>query len=135
MHNTFTKTFESNPELLPDIEFFVLEIVDKLKVSQGIRDNIEMAVAEAAANSILHGNKSDLSKNVEVKISISSEQIKITFKDEGNGFKVENVPDPTIPENILKGSGRGVHIMKSLVDDLTYNFTDTGTELTMSFNL
>ncbi|KAB2846473.1 MAG: ATP-binding protein [Melioribacteraceae bacterium] len=54
--------------------------------------------------------------------------MEIIFKDEGKGFNINTVPDPTKPENILKESGRGIHIMKNFLDDLKYNFTPTGTE-------
>ncbi len=91
-----------------------------------------MATAEAAANCMLHGNKNDKKKNVEVNIFIETDKIIVKFKDEGKGFKIKNVPDPTQPENILKTSGRGLHIMKSLLDDLKYNFTPSGTEVILT---
>jgi serine/threonine-protein kinase RsbW len=59
----------------------------------------------------------------------------ITIKDEGRGFKLEAVPDPTRPENILKESGRGIHIMRSFLKDLRYNFTPTGTETILTLAL
>lgn len=135
MQTYFTKSFKSNPELLPQIETFILEKFEEFNISKNIKDNLEMAVAEAAANSILHGNESDPTKNVEIKVSKSNDQLQISFKDEGKGFNPKDVPDPTIPENILKGSGRGLHIMKSLVDDVQYNFTDSGTELILIFKI
>jgi len=133
--NNQSKIFDSNPKLLPAIEDYVLEIVDSFQISETKRNNIEMAVAEAAANCILHGNKSDESKKVTVKIKSNSTQLIISFKDEGTGFNPNKVPDPTLPENLLKGSGRGVHIMNSLVDNLEYVFSNPGTELILSFNL
>jgi serine/threonine-protein kinase RsbW len=135
LNKNYDRIFKSNPELLPEIEEYVLDIVDTLNILETKRNNIELAVAEAAANCILHGNKNDDTKNVTVNISINSGLLRISFKDEGEGFIPENVPDPTIPENILKGSGRGVHIMKSLVDNLDYIFSNSGTELVLTFNL
>ena len=135
MTNNYTKIFNSNPKLLPTIEEYILEIVDSFNPSENVRNNIEMAVAEAAANCILHGNKSDESKKVIVKIDSTPNLLKISFKDEGEGFIRSNVPDPTLPENLLKGSGRGVHIMNSLVDKLEYKFTNPGTETILSFKL
>jgi serine/threonine-protein kinase RsbW len=135
LNKNYDKIFKSDPELLPEIEEYVLDIVDTLNLPETKRNNIELAVAEAAANCILHGNKNDDTKNVTVNIKINSAIFKISFKDEGKGFIPENVPDPTIPENILKGSGRGVHIMNSLVDNLDYIFSNSGTELVLTFNL
>ena len=131
----YKSTFKSNPEVLPEIESFVDEKISDLKLSEEQKNNVELAVAEAAANCILHGNKNDETKKVYIKILISDDQLDISFKDEGNGFNPDEVPDPTVPENILKGSGRGIHIMRSLVDDLKYNFSNNGTELIISFNL
>lgn len=135
MTNNHTKIFKSNPKLLPEIEEYILEIVDSFNFSESKRNNIEMAIAEAAANSILHGNKSDESKKVVIKINYHNDHLNISFKDEGEGFNPNNVPDPTLPENLLKGSGRGVHIMNSLVDNIQYIFSNPGTELILSFKL
>ena len=64
-----------------------------------------------------------------IVITIDDDFFKVSIKDEGNGFKLDQVPDPTKPENILKESGRGIHIMKSFLDDLQYKFSETGTEV------
>lgn len=135
MTKNYIKIFDSNPKLLPVIEDYVLDIVDSFNVSETKRNNIEMAVAEAAANCILHGNRSDESKKVTVKINSTSELLTISFRDEGDGFIPKDVPDPTLPENLLKGSGRGVHIMNSLVDNIEYVFSNPGTEVILSFKL
>ncbi|MEE9430139.1 MAG: ATP-binding protein [Melioribacteraceae bacterium] len=132
MQKSYTKTYKSNPKFLPEIEDYVFDIVKQTKISNEKLNNLEMATAEAAANCMLHGNKNDKKKNVEVNIFIETDKIIVKFKDEGKGFKIKNVPDPTQPENILKTSGRGLHIMKSLLDDLKYNFTPSGTEVILT---
>ena len=76
----------------------------------------------------MHGNKSDRNKFLKIKVIVDDEKFKIIFKDEGNGFNPQKVPDPTKPENILKDNGRGIHIMKTFLDELSYNFTEDGTE-------
>ncbi len=134
MDKTYTKIFPSNPDLLPEIESFVNKIVSKTDLSSQKIINMEMALAEATANSILHGNKSDPNKNIEIIVIVSSQKIVIKIKDEGKGFIVKDVPDPTKDENMLKGSGRGLHIMKALVDNLEYNFTESGTETIITIN-
>lgn len=133
---SFKHKFKSNPELLPKIESFILDsIQSEINISEEKKNSIEMAIAEAAANSIIHGNNSNPNKNIFVSISILKRKIKISIKDEGNGFNPKDIPDPTIPENILKGSGRGLFIMKSLADDVEYKFLKENTELILSFNL
>ncbi len=131
----YERTFKSDPELLPEIENYITGIINSLNISEKIKNSIALVVAEAAANSILHGNKSDSSKNINVRFKISKKQICLSFTDEGAGFKPEDVPDPTMPTNILKGGGRGIHIMKNLVDDIEYKFSDKGTELILTFKL
>jgi len=125
---SYNKTFKSKSTLLPKIEDFVLDIVKKTKISEVKLNKLEMAVAEAAANCVLHGNKSDENKKVEVTIIVENNKLIVKFKDQGTGFKIDEIPDPTKPENILKNSGRGVHIMKAFLDNLEYNFTPSGTE-------
>jgi serine/threonine-protein kinase RsbW len=136
MKNITSKTFKSDPKLLPEIENFILKAIEKeFQLSDSKKNNIELAVAEAAANCVKHGNKSNPEKNLKLNISKNTNKIIIAFKDEGKGFDPKNVPDPTIPENILKGSGRGIYIMKNLVDDMKFNFEADGTELILSFNI
>ncbi len=132
---TYSKEFESDPENLPAIEEFVLDIADTLSMSSEKYNSLELSVAEAASNSIIHGNKSDINKMVKISIFIDKNKMKIVFKDEGNGFDLAEVPDPTTPENILRDHGRGIHIMKSYLSELKYNFTPTGTEAILVINL
>ncbi|MCW8848750.1 MAG: ATP-binding protein [Melioribacteraceae bacterium] len=132
-NKNFVKIFKSDAELLPEIEDYILEILKPLKLKSELTNNIELAIAEGAANSILHGNKNNPKKNVTIKVILNSSTINISFSDEGKGFRPNEVPDPTKPENLLKGSGRGVHIMKSLVDSLEYKFSTKGTELILTF--
>ena len=135
MIKSYNKIFKSKSTLLPKIEDYVLDIAKQTNISELKLNNLEMAVAEASANGILHGNKSDESKKVEVTIIVESNKLIVKFKDEGSGFKMDEIPDPTKPENILKNSGRGVHIMKAFLDDLEYNFTPSGTEVVLTVNL
>ncbi len=135
MTKSYNKIFKSKSTLLPKIEDYVLDIAKQTNISELKLNNLEMAVAEASANCILHGNKSDESKKVEVTIIVESNKLIVKFKDEGSGFIIDEVPDPTKPENILKNSGRGVHIMKSFLDDLEYIFSPSGTEAILTVNI
>lgn len=132
---TFNKSFPSDPDLLPDIEDWIMEIAQEARLNEDKFNHLALSVAEASANSIMHGNKADKSINVDIEVSYDSDIIEITFSDKGKGFVVEDVPDPTAPENILKDSGRGIHIMKSFLDDLRYEFTDSGTHVTLVLKL
>ena len=124
----FTKEFPSDPDLLPEIEQFVIGIAENVNLNKEKHNNLALSVSEAASNSMVHGNKLDIDKKIRITITVTDDIMKIVFKDEGEGFVLDKVPDPTKPENILKESGRGIHIMKNFLDELKYNFTPTGTE-------
>ncbi len=124
----YQKSIISDPNLMPEVEEFLLNAIDELNLSDEQINYLTLSVAEATSNCIVHGNKLNPSKNIFIKITIDEDTITICLKDEGLGFMLENVPDPTTPENILKDNGRGIHIMKTFLTDLKYNFTPTGTE-------
>lgn len=98
-------------------------------------NSLALSFSEAASNSIVHGNKLDKNKKVKITVHVDEKSMIVTIKDEGKGFNIKAVPDPTRPENILKDSGRGIHIMRSFLDDLRYNFTPTGTETILEISL
>ena len=124
----YIKEVPSNPEFLPEVEEFIIQIAEENNLSEDKFNNLALSVAEAASNSIVHGNKSDREKLLQIKVIVDEKIFKIIFKDEGTGFNPRAVPDPTKPENILKDNGRGIHIMRTFLDDLTYNFLPHGTE-------
>jgi serine/threonine-protein kinase RsbW len=132
---TYIKEIPSDPELLPEAEDYILNIAKEVNLDQEKFNHLTLAFSEAAANSIVHGNKSDKNKIVKITVTVDDEFMTISLKDQGEGFKVEEVPDPTAPENILKDHGRGIHIMKSFLKDLRYVFTPEGTETILVISL
>ena len=90
--------------------------------------NLMIAVTEIVSNAIVHGNKENPDKKVSVTVEYDSQKMYVKVTDEGNGFDIYNIPDPTLPENITKASGRGIFIVKSLVDDFSYRHTEKGSE-------
>ena len=82
---------------------------------------ILVSVMEAVNNAIIHGNKSDQTKFVDIELKMTKGSLTVVVQDEGAGFKHIDVPDPTQPENILKTSGRGVFLMKKLADEIEFN--------------
>ena len=81
---------------------------------------IDMAVREALANAVKHGNKLDETKLVEITLSAAETGMMIVIRDFGEGFDVSDVPDPTNPENLLKASGRGILFMHNFVDKVQW---------------
>jgi serine/threonine-protein kinase RsbW len=87
---------------------------------------IDMAVREAVANAVKHGNKLDNTKSVEITLINLSKGLEVTVRDFGEGFEVEEVPDPTNPENLLKANGRGVLFMKTFMEEVEWQKHQTG---------
>ena len=94
--------------------------------------NLQIACSEALINAIVHGNKEDESKSVFTNIEMNQLKMCVRIKDEGKGFKIEQLPDPTLNENILKESGRGIYIIRSLVDEFECNSSEKGTEFILT---
>lgn len=135
MGTIFEKEIPSDPDLMPEVEDFILDVAKKVNLNKDKYNNIALAVAEAISNSIKHGNKNDKTKKVNIKIKTEDDKLIVILKDQGKGFDPAVIPDPTQPENILKDSGRGLFIMRSLLDDLRYNFTPDGTEIILEISL
>lgn len=81
---------------------------------------IDMAVREAVTNAVVHGNKENEAKQVEVVFNCLQHALEIEVKDQGEGFDPAEVADPTDPANILKTSGRGIFLMRSFVDEVEW---------------
>jgi serine/threonine-protein kinase RsbW len=81
---------------------------------------IDMAVREAVTNAVLHGNREDESKKVDVEFSQTSSGLVITVRDRGEGFDPALVEDPTDEQNLLKASGRGILFMRTFMDDVRW---------------
>src|SRR5262249_4968809 len=95
-------------------------LAEKIARDWGYSDDfissIDLAVRESVANAVKHGNKFDEDKQVEVAFADIGNGIEITVRDFGKGFDVDEIPDPTNPENLLKVSGRGILFMRSFMD-------------------
>jgi serine/threonine-protein kinase RsbW len=89
-------------------------------VPEETRHWILMAVREAVANAIKHGNGQDLSKHVHLEMDVVADTLVISIRDEGGGFDPSRVEDPLAPENRLKTSGRGIFYMKTFMDDVRF---------------
>jgi serine/threonine-protein kinase RsbW len=129
---TYHLEINSDPNKLPLVEEFLEDISAGTNLGKARLNNLLLAVNEAISNAMIHGNKASTEKKVSLKVEIYEDALKVYIKDEGKGFNPEEVPDPTSPENIFRDSGRGLYIMKSCMDEVSYNFTPEGTELVLS---
>ena len=83
--------------------------------------NLRTALAEALANAIAYGNRHDRSKFVRVQIGLGREAVRIVVADDGTGFDPAHVPDPTTPDNVSREDGRGLFVLRHLVDQVEFN--------------
>ncbi len=108
---------------------YLIKRVEKLGVVKPERSNLFVALDEAFVNAIKHGNKYDTGKLLRVTAEVSKDEARFTIEDEGDGFDVQNIPDPLDPTNLFKTSGRGVLFIYNIMDEVIYN--DRGNRLTM----
>jgi serine/threonine-protein kinase RsbW len=122
---------ESQVANLRIVENAIDETTSVIGISQDNYGKILVSAMEAVNNAILHGNKSNPEKIVDIEISFESDELKISVTDEGPGFCPDKVPDPTTPENIEELNGRGIYLMSHLADKIKYS--EKGNSVTMTF--
>ena len=92
-----------------------------------------VGLTEALSNAMLYGNDSDPQKRVRVEVTVRVEEIAVRITDQGVGFDPTTIPDPTLPDNISKSGGRGIFLMRSLMDEVKFN--DQGNSVTLVLRL
>lgn len=97
------------------------------------RLNLQVGLAEALANAMLYGNGPDSSKRVKVEVAFQGSSITARITDQGPGFDPLAVPDPTTRANVLKADGRGIFLMRKLLDEVRFN--DQGNSVTLVLRL
>ncbi len=98
-----------------------------------LRLNFRVGLTEALTNAMLYGNAHDPSKHVRVEVTLENGRLEARITDQGRGFDPSTIPDPTEPENILKSSGRGLFLMRQMLDEVSYN--DRGNQVTLVLRL
>ncbi len=114
------------------IQVVVDDALERLGLDDDSRHWVGIAIREAVANAIKHGNRQDPDKEVEVELAIVGDQAIIRVVDQGEGFDLQEVDDPLAPENLLKPNGRGIFYMKNFMDEIEYDSRpDGGTVVTL----
>jgi serine/threonine-protein kinase RsbW len=116
----------SRIEAINDAASAAAEFVKRSGLGDEAAYGVDMAVREAVTNAVLHGNRQDEAKSVEVSFKSTPETIEIEVRDQGQGFDPENVPDPTDPQNLLKTSGRGILFMRTFMDEVAWSHHPEG---------
>lgn len=106
---------------LKKVEDFIINIFNDNNLELKYFNKIYLCVSEAVLNSIKHGNKNDLQKNVSIRIDFDTEQFKIQVEDEGDGFDINMIEDPTKRKNLKNEEGRGIFIITKLSEQIEYN--------------
>jgi serine/threonine-protein kinase RsbW len=108
---------------------------DKLAGEAGLdedeRFHVAMAVREAAVNAVLHGNEYDPAKKITASLENTGKDLIFTISDQGKGVDPDKLPDPLAPENLLRGTGRGIFLIRSFMDEVHFRQLQPGTELTL----
>jgi serine/threonine-protein kinase RsbW len=129
-----------------EIEVIISSALDNLDLIQTLTDCITdfmsfdedsahwigMSVRESVTNAIQHGNKLDLNKKVDICFEVEPDRLSISVRDQGNGFRVDEIPNPLNGDNLLKPSGRGIFYIRTFMDEVEFRtLSQGGTEVYM----
>lgn len=117
MKFTINSTFSESR----DVQSQIMDAVEQNGYGEQTTFSIKLALEEAMINAIKHGNKLDPSKMVLVEAAVNPMQVEISIEDQGPGFDRSAVPDPTAEENLCKCSGRGILLIESYMDEVSYS--------------
>jgi serine/threonine-protein kinase RsbW len=126
-----TLRLESSLESVDKLEHTAEDFATRAGFDEDVVGNIAMAVREAAVNAVLHGNAYDRSKQITAALEVTTDSLIIRIADQGSGLDPDKIPDPLAPENILRGSGRGIFLIRAFMDEVHFRQLHPGTELTL----
>ncbi|NVO01476.1 MAG: ATP-binding protein [Bacteroidetes bacterium] len=127
-------SLKSTKENIHQVEKFVEDICDEFNINNTYFGNILVALTEALSNAIVHGNKNDVNKDINITFESKPIGLSFTIQDEGNGFDFNNIPDPTdLAVELKNEEGRGIFLMKVLADEV--NFLDNGKSIELIFKI
>jgi serine/threonine-protein kinase RsbW len=124
-------TLGSTIESVDTVERTAQDFAERAGFDADTIPNIVMAVREAAVNAVLHGNAYDPAKQIVASFETNSDSLIFRIADQGPGFDPNRVPDPLAPENILRGSGRGIFLIRAFMDEVHFRQLHPGSELTL----
>jgi serine/threonine-protein kinase RsbW len=115
------------------VEYVTRRCSDCCEYAHRLNLNFRVGLTEALSNAMLYGNNSDPEKRVRVEVTIRVEEVTVRVTDQGLGFDPTTVPDPTLPGNISKSGGRGIFLMKALMDEVQFNERGNSVTLVLRF--
>jgi len=124
-------TLGSNLDSVNKVEQTAEQLAERAGFDEDTAAHIAMAAREAAVNAVMHGNAYDPEKHVNVSFETTTEALTVRVADQGPGLNPDTIPDPLAPENILRGSGRGIFLIRAFMDEVHFRQLHPGTELTL----
>lgn len=124
-------SLSSTMESVSEVEAAADKLAEEAGMDEDERFRFGMAVREAAVNAVLHGNEYDPAKKIAVSLKNTGADLVISIADEGKGLDPDTLPDPLAPENLLRGTGRGIFLIRSFMDEVHFRQLNPGTELTL----
>jgi serine/threonine-protein kinase RsbW len=131
----FQLILKSDPRNIGKVEAFLRKVGQAVKLDEIRLHKLMVALTEAVNNAILHGNKSNPDKSVALTCEVKEGGLSIRVRDQGGGFKPEAVENPLKEENLLRESGRGIFLMRTLMDKVEFARTSEGMEVQLWLRL
>ena len=126
-----TLTCNTDLRFIDLIQVVGSELLKHMNFSQEDGERLWLAIQEGIANAMRHGNKLDKKKPVKVVFQPDSEKLEIRISDQGGGVDLATIPNPNLPENLLKPSGRGVYLMMAVMDTVEMERDSAGSTLVL----
>ena len=123
---TFELTIPSKLEELESVHRLISEASSAFGLSEDMAYWMELTISESVINAIRHGNQFDPTKIARLAISFDGENVEVIVEDQGEGFNLEELADPTKAENLLKPCGRGILIIRSFMDEVSLSPKEGG---------
>jgi len=128
---TIERSLPATPESADSILQEIMDAMEGASFPCGDLDEVRLALREALNNAVKHGSRLDPKKKIHVVCRLDPQEgFWVSIRDEGNGFDPSRVPDPTAPENLERFSGRGIFMIRELMDKV--EFHDKGREIRMT---
>lgn len=128
---TGTWTLASTMESVEQVETAAERLATEAGLDEDACYHVSMAVREAAVNAVLHGNEYDPARAIQVRMENTGQDLVFVVADQGRGLDPASLPDPLAEENLLRGTGRGIFLIRSFMDEVRFRRLEPGTELTL----
>ena len=128
-------TIASTPKSVARVETFLKKVNRSIHLDEILFHKLMISLTEAVNNAIIHGNKSNSAKRVHVKCEVLPGWLVVIVDDQGRGFKPQRVLNPLKKENLLRESGRGIFLMKTLMDKVEFESHRTGMQVRLWLDL